>query len=109
MGGQAPVELSPLGVRDRERVRIVGDAVPDRLNELDTVFDAEVQYLLKLTRAHAQKFTSTSVSTQSARSPSAAPGALPAAEPVSLKMRAPGVRCTAWLDSAISLLTGPLR
>ena len=64
MGCQPPVELGALGTRDGKRLRPIGDAVPDGLNELDALFDAEAQELLKLARAHVGKSTQTVRSTQ---------------------------------------------
>lgn len=57
MSCQPAVEFGPLDLSDRQGIWIVGDTVPDGFDKLNAVFNAQIQDLLKLARAHGLKST----------------------------------------------------
>jgi len=45
---ESTVQFCPLGLGNWQGFRVVGDAIPNRLNELDAFFNTQAQDLFKL-------------------------------------------------------------
>ena len=65
MRRQPPVKFHALSLGDRKGIGPVCDAVPEGLDEMDPLLDAEIRELFKLAWTHAEKSTQTTGSTQS--------------------------------------------
>ena len=66
MISEATIQLLALGLGHGKRLGVFCDAIPNSLNELDTILDAEAQNFLQLGGTHAPKSTPAPAGMQSA-------------------------------------------
>ena len=67
MISETTIQFLALGLGYGKRLGMFSDAIPNGLNELDTLVNTKVQNLFKLGGTHAPKFTPATSRTQSVR------------------------------------------